>query len=72
MVISDTVVVNVFGKKELTAGSDCKLAYTEFIVLFTQCSLYSLGGRHIFGSCILSRKDIVSKYIIVNIKLNTK
>ena len=72
MVISDTIVVNVFDKKELTAGSWRKLVYTEFIVLFTQCSLNSLGGRHSFSLCVLSRKDIVSKYTIVNITLNPK
>ena len=40
-----------------------KLVYTDFIVLFTQCSPYSLGGRLFLCSCELSRKDIVSKYI---------
>ena len=39
MVISYIVVVNVFGKKELTVG------FTPSPVLFTQCSEYSLGGR---------------------------
>ena len=37
--------------------------YTDFVVLFTQCSPYSLGGRLFLCSCELSRKDIVSKYI---------
>ena len=48
------------------------LVYTGFTVLLTQCSPYLLGGRHIFGSCVLSSKDIVNKYITVNIKLNPK
>ena len=37
---------------------------SELIVLFTQCFPYSLGGRHFFGLI----RDIVNKYIIVNIK----
>ena len=62
-VISDIVVVNDFSKKELTAGFYCKLVYTDFVVLFTQCSPYSLGGRLFLCLCELSRKNIVSKYI---------
>ena len=39
------------------------MVYTDFVVLFTQCSPYSLGGRFFLCSCELSRKDIVSKFI---------
>ena len=43
--MSDIVVVNDFGKKELAAGFWLKLIYTDLVILFTQCSPYSLGGR---------------------------
>ena len=72
MVISDIVVVNDFGKKEITAGFQHKFVYTDFIVLFTQCSPYSLGGRLFLCPCELSRKDIVSKYISLKCSFEEK
>ena len=47
-VTSDIVVVHDFGKKEVTAGFQRKFVYTDFVVLFTQCPPYTLGGRPFF------------------------
>ena len=55
-VISDIVVVNDFGQKELTAGSYRKFVPTDCVVLFTQCSPYSLGGRLFFARASLAEK----------------
>ena len=51
-VLSEKIVVNVFGKKELTAGF--KFVYTDFVVLFP----YLFGGRLFLCSCELCRKYI--------------
>ena len=48
------------------------MVYTDFVVLFTQCSQHSLGGRLFLCSCELSRKDLVSKCISLKCSFEQK
>ena len=63
-VISDIVVVNVYGKKE---QQDFSVTwYTPSPCLHSVLRIRQVAG--LFGSCKLSRYNAATKYIIVNMK----